>query len=72
VLFRRRKRYRPLCLTQKLDIVIDFVNVPRRRESDADRLDTIPDDCLADAQTVRGEVSVEFLKRLHSLEDTRG
>jgi hypothetical protein len=72
MMFGRAKRGRVRGFTQKLEIEIDFANVTRSRESFAERLGMVPDDCLADAGTARVDVSVEFLKRLHGLEDTRG
>jgi hypothetical protein len=72
-MFKRQKRCRgKVVVSRKLEIKIDFVNVSLSREADADLLETIPDDCLTDAGCVRMDISVEFLKRLHGLEDKRG
>jgi hypothetical protein len=71
MIFRRRKRCPDRGLKLKLDIVIDFATVTRKRESDAGSRGVILEE-LAGSRPKRMGISVEFLKWLHSLEDARG
>ena len=66
----RRKRCADRNFTQKLDIVIDFATVTRKRESDAQSRGVILEELAG--RPKRMGITVEFLEWLYSLEDTGG